>query len=73
MNKTQLKPGSNKAVLQGCSCPVIDNNHGRGCGLFDKDGKPIFWFNYDCPLHGGKSTDPVSGETVVFSERDLIE
>jgi hypothetical protein len=24
------KPGSNAAVLRGCTCPVIDNHYGEG-------------------------------------------
>lgn len=40
------KPGSADAVALGCTCPVLDNGHGKGRG----DGN--FWVNGDCPLHG---------------------
>jgi len=45
-------PGSKEAGQQGCLCPVVDNNHGKGCGRVDSDGKPMFWINADCPMHG---------------------
>lgn len=38
-------PGSDAAHAAGCSCPVLDNGHGRGDGPF--------WIDMDCPLHGG--------------------
>ncbi len=44
-------PGSEEAVALGCLCPVLDNEHGRGAYL-DATGKPVFWINEDCPLHG---------------------
>jgi len=43
-------PGSDAAVAQGCLCPVLDNAHGRGAGLYGPDA---FWINGNCPLHGG--------------------
>ncbi len=45
--KDELKPnpGSKEAQDQGCTCPVLDNNHGKGVG-------GLFWMNSDCPLHG---------------------
>lgn len=39
-------PGSDEAVEQGCTCPVLDNNHGRG----NRFGS--FTIRMDCPLHG---------------------
>ena len=47
-------PGSPEATEQGCTCPVFDNRKGRGCGLTDKDGKPLYYINEKCPLHGAK-------------------
>ena len=47
-------PGSPEAVEQGCTCPVFDNCKGRGCWLTDKDGKPLYYINEKCPLHGAK-------------------
>ena len=40
------QPGSDEAVAHGCTCPVLDNGHGKGRA----DGR--FWVNGDCPLHG---------------------
>ena len=45
-------PGSPEAVAQGCTCPIIDNNHGEG---FVYDGAVMFWYADDCPLHGLKA------------------
>lgn len=42
-------PGSKDASAQGCTCPVMDNNHGLG---FIVAGKRSFWMNDKCPLHG---------------------
>lgn len=38
-------PGSESALDQGCTCPVLDNAWGRG----RSDG--TFWINGDCPMH----------------------
>ncbi len=41
-------PGSAEAIKAGCSCPILDNRHGKGA--YDgKDGQ--FWINEGCPLH----------------------
>ena len=37
-------PGSDAALELGCSCPVLDNAHGRR-----DDG--LFWIAADCPVH----------------------
>ena len=50
-------PGSNDALDQGCACPVLDNNHGRG--VHGKTGE--FWISTECPLHGG-TPPPVKEE-----------
>lgn len=44
-------PGSSEAINRGCTCPVLDNSHGRGWM-----GIPgVFVWREDCPLH---KTDP---------------
>jgi hypothetical protein len=48
-------PGSAEAIKQGCTCPVMANDHGRGCGYQVETGEPIFWTREGCPLHGGKN------------------
>lgn len=39
-------PGSDEALDQGCTCAVLENNHGRGNHLGS------FTISMDCPLHG---------------------
>jgi hypothetical protein len=51
-----INPGSNEAIAQGCTCPVLDNAHGKGCGYIGKDGNPLYWTNENCPLHGNQSS-----------------
>lgn len=47
-----MKPGSDEAREMGCTCPVLDNAHGRGRG---GDGEKFGWVvNGDCPMHGLK-------------------
>ncbi len=45
--KKKPKPGSDEAIEQGCTCPVLDNGHGRGSAR----GENIFWISGDCKLH----------------------
>ena len=53
MNKKDTpNPGTQEAIDAGCTCPVLDNGWGKGSGYLDKDGKPTFWRDADCPLHG---------------------
>lgn len=52
MTELTPSPGSSKAVSAGCTCPVIDNGHGTGCGRVDDKGNPLFWMNQECPIHG---------------------
>jgi len=59
-------PGHPNAVKNGCTCPVIDNNYGYGCGWMDAEGNPLFWFNYECPLHGGKNAKPIDGRSKCY-------
>lgn len=41
-------PGSDQAVAEGCTCAVLDNNHGGGYM-----GMPgVFVMSFECPLHG---------------------
>lgn len=47
-------PGSEDAIKQGCTCPVMDNFYGRGIPVKAEEGgvEVAFWMNGDCPLHG---------------------
>jgi len=51
MNKTP-NPGSDAAIKQGCTCPVLDNGHGKGVG--GNGEKHGWWITEGCPLHGKK-------------------
>lgn len=53
-NDTIPNPGSDEALALGCRCPVLDNSHGKGAWGYpvDESGKPSFWINENCPLHG---------------------
>jgi len=44
-------PGSREAILKGCTCSVLDNGHGKGCGYLDEFGNPMYWIDEMCPLH----------------------
>jgi hypothetical protein len=45
MGKIIENPGSDKAIKLGCTCPVLDNNHGEGLG----DG--LFYYSQTCNYH----------------------
>ena len=44
-----MPPGSDAAIEHGCTCPRMDNGHGKG---FLWNGKRSWWIAADCPLHG---------------------
>jgi hypothetical protein len=50
----RLNPGSQEAILAGCTCPVKDNRQGKGiftdCEAASFGG-PVFWYAENCPLH----------------------
>ena len=41
-------PGSKEAIEQGCICPVMDNEYGRG--YMGQEG--VFIYSTGCPVHG---------------------
>lgn len=50
-------PGSLDAAKLGCSCPRIENCHGRGAAIpreagLDPREHSVFWVNPGCILHG---------------------
>ena len=55
-------PGSENAVKMGCTCPVMDNAYGKGCGWKDKRGNPMFWRTSGCPLHDVKRDKEDNGD-----------
>lgn len=46
-------PGSDEARASGCSCAVLDNNHGR-FAPFPPDG---WWITEGCPVHAWVTDD----------------
>ena len=54
-----MNPGSDEAIAAGCTCPVMDNGHGRGLlgGVTDEQGLVMFVITLDCPLHGRKAEE----------------
>lgn len=48
------KPGSDEALKHGCTCPVVDNAHGKGIPHGDE---VLFWVDADCPIHGIQPID----------------
>lgn len=52
MVKTSVpNPGSDEAIKAGCTCPVLDNAHGKGIII---DGEVMYWYSGDCPVHKQK-------------------
>lgn len=45
-------PGHLDSVALGCTCPVLDNAHGKGCGYLTTEGEPVFIVSEACPIHG---------------------
>lgn len=43
-------PGSDEAVAGGCTCPVLDNDH--GAGHYSDGDAVMFIMDAACPLHG---------------------
>ena len=52
-----MNPGSDEAIKQGCTCPVMDNARGRGIMGGEELG---FWITAGCPLHGQEIKSPES-------------
>ena len=52
MNKPP-NPSSREAIDLGCTCPVLDNAHGRGYmgGAEDNEGRTVFVYTGGCPVH----------------------
>ncbi len=47
-----LPPGSDEAVEQGCTCPVMDNAKGKGLP------GGMYWIDSICPLHSKEGWIP---------------
>lgn len=44
-------PGSNEAIVNGCTCAVLDNNHGRFPLYYTDEGVAVWYITVGCPLH----------------------
>ena len=52
-----LNPGSDEAIKEGCTCPVLDNGYGDPKRVpHDKFGRPLWWISADCPIHNPQTT-----------------
>jgi hypothetical protein len=61
-------PGSDTAIKNGCSCPVLSNGHGRGA--FGDGAQYGWWQSYACPVHGRDGTGRGIQETTVVTDGD---
>jgi hypothetical protein len=48
-------PGTEEAIQQGCTCPVMDNHYGQGRP--NGQGGVEFWYNENCLIHGFKNIE----------------
>lgn len=51
-NLVMPRPGSDEAMTQGCTCPVMDNQCGRGYRYVEATKVRLYVVNANCPLHG---------------------
>ena len=56
-------PGSAEAMLEGCTCPTIDNHHGWGC----RWGENVFIYSCDCPYHNEEKEEDNMVDTFVYN------
>lgn len=47
---SEPNPGSDEAIRQGCSCAVLDNNHG-----LRQPWPGGWWITQGCPVHAPKA------------------
>lgn len=50
-------PGSDMAIAQGCTCPVLDNNHGA-FPPFEIEGEGAWYMVEGCPVHAPEAAEP---------------
>lgn len=47
-----MNPGSDEAINNGCTCAVLDNNHGRFAPFPSTEEYPEgWWITGGCPVH----------------------
>lgn len=59
-------PGSDEARAKGCTCPVLDNAHGRG--YYCTPG--VFVYTENCPLHGFGDEAVIRTPSLTETEKD---
>lgn len=59
----RANPGSREAIDAGCTCPVLDNAHGRGWlgGVKDSEGRTIYVYTAGCPVHDQPTEEEEEG------------
>lgn len=64
-------PGSPEAEALGCTCPVLDNNHGKGIAVTN-EGVPdvVFWYHSRCPVHILPPPLEVDPETFIVTKKE---
>ena len=62
-------PGSDAAIELGCTCPVLDNAHGRGAWGTEGDDA-LFWQDATCPFHRTPVRDTEHTPETVLPECD---
>jgi len=68
MNNFTANPGSKAAKQMNCTCPVHDNNNGKG---FLMQGKIVFYMNEKCPIHGRDDDIKVFQQKMLENMEDL--
>ena len=63
-------PGSDEAIKLGCTCPVLDNEYGKG---FPIDGQTCFWYTSDCPVHSSKKEDLSDSSAPIMLDNEAIQ
>jgi hypothetical protein len=58
-------PGTRAASDQGCTCPVVDNCHGRGF----RGERGVFLFSAGCPVHDPDNQFSKEGRYALRPER----
>lgn len=65
-----MNPGSDAAILAGCTCPVADNGYGQGAWM-SPDGA-VFWTDGDCPLHGASAEVRAGSRPLTQDEENSV-
>lgn len=56
---TAPNPGTEEAIIQGCTCPIIDNCFGDG---IPSRGGRLFYYTVGCPVHSPVDPTDVAKE-----------